>query len=29
MKMGAETVEGNPKAGDVQDVADEQTLTVQ
>jgi len=27
--MGAETVEGNPKAGDVQDVADEQTLTVQ
>ena len=29
MKMGSETVEWNPKAGDVQDVADEQMLTVQ
>jgi hypothetical protein len=28
-KMGAETVEGNPKAQDVQYVADEKTLTIQ
>ena len=27
--MGAETVEWNPKAGDVQYVADEKTLTIQ
>jgi hypothetical protein len=27
--MGAETVEGNPKAQDVQYVADEKTLTIQ
>jgi hypothetical protein len=28
-KMGAETVERNPKAGDVQYVADEKMLTIQ
>ncbi len=28
-KMGAETVEWNPKAGDVQYVADEKALTIQ